>query len=191
MLSLPTSAIIILNVSTVHLNPFFLILFPHVARRKAKTSPLARTSVSLPITCLLALSSYFVCPEKAGKTLEELGGVFGDKTDDVEVAEKSPEIPLEAIEVIASPNAFVDQPEREHDAEDIHCGEESDEDDMVDVDVNSVDEEVEGRRELDGDIHRALLEAPSEVTLLVAEGEKKGGQEPFLEAKERTLEDVD
>jgi hypothetical protein len=111
--------------------------------------------------------------------------------DDVEVAEKSPEIPLEAIEVIATPNTFVDQPEREHDAEDIHCGEESDEDDMVDVDVNSVDEEVEGRLELDADIHRALLEVPSEVTLLVAEGEKEGGQEPFLEAKERTLEDVD
>ena len=50
--------------------------------------------------------------------------------DDVEVAEKSPKVPLEAIK---------------HDEEDMHRREESDEDDMVDVDVNSVDKEVKGR----------------------------------------------
>ena len=155
-------------------------------------------------TCISGVFVYFVYPETAGKTLEELGEVFGDKTADgraarggrdmdyVEVAEKSPGAPLKGMEVIATPNAFVDQREREHDVEDIHRREEeSDEDDMVDVDVNSVDEEVEGRRELDADIHRAFLEVPSEVTLLVAEDEKEGGQEPSLEAKERTLEDVD
>jgi len=81
--------------------------------------------------------------------LEELGEVFGDKTvdgraawggrdmDDVEVAEKSPRVPLEWLEVIATPNAFVDQREREHDVEAMHRREEkSDKDDMVDVDVN-------------------------------------------------------
>ena len=46
---------------------------------------------------------------------------------------------------------------------------------MVDVDISSVDD-LEGRRELDGDIHRALLEVSSEVTLLVAEGEKWGSR---------------
>ena len=118
---------------------------------------------------------YFVYPEMAGKTLEELGEVFGDKSvgggaargggdmDDVAVVEKSPKVPLEGIK---------------HNEEDMHRREESDEDDMVDVDVNSVDEEVEGRRRLDGDIHRALLEVLSEVTLPVAENEKEGCQEP-------------
>lgn len=63
-------------------------------------------------------------------------------------------------------NAYVDQREREHDVGDMHCREEeSDEDDMADVDVNSVDEEFEGRRELDGDIHRTRLEESSEVTV--------------------------
>ena len=80
----------------------------------------------------------------------------------------------------------MDQPEREHDVEDMHCR-----GDMVDVDVNAVNEEVEGRRELDAGIHRALLEVPTEVTLLAEEGEKAGGPEPSLEVKERTLEDVD
>ena len=70
---------------------------------------------------------------------------------------------------------LLDQPEREYDVEDMHCGEESDEEDMVDVDISSVDD-LEGRRELDGDIHRALLEVSSEVTLLVAEGEKWGSR---------------
>jgi hypothetical protein len=144
---------------------------------------------------------YFVYPETAGKTLEELGEVFDDKPvdgraarggrdmHDVAVAEKSSRVPLEGITVLETPNAFVDQPEREHDVEDMHCGEESNEEDMVDLDINSVDK-LEGRRELDADIHRALLEVLSEVTLLVAEGEKNGGQDPSLEVKERTLEDV-
>ena len=53
-------------------------------------------------------------PETAGKTLEELGEVFGDKPvngraargvrdmDDVKVREKSPGVPLEGIKVIAT-----------------------------------------------------------------------------------------
>ena len=40
-------------------------------------------------------------------------------------------------------------------------------------------------------VSRSLLYVPSEVTLLVAEGDKEGGPRPSLEAKERTLEDVD
>ena len=111
--------------------------------------------------CISGVFVYFVYPETAGKTLEELGEVFGDKpvdghagrggryVDDVEVAEKSPRAPLEEIKVIATPNAFVDQPKQEQDVEDMQCGEESDEDDMVDVNINSVDEEVKGWRELD------------------------------------------
>lgn len=86
-------------------------------------------------------------PETAGKTLEELGEVFDDKPVDgraargerdmhhVEVAEKSPRVPLEGITVLETPNVFVDPPEREHDLEDMHCREESDEEDMVDVDI--------------------------------------------------------
>jgi hypothetical protein len=62
---------------------------------------------------------------------------------------------------------------------------------MVEVDVNAVDEEAERRRELAANIHRVLLEAPSKVTLPVAEEEKEGNQEPRLEGKERTLEDID
>lgn len=151
----------------------------------------------LGFTVISGVFVYFVYPETAGKTLEELGEVFGDNPldddardggdlDDAEVAEKGTKGPLEGrIEEFPTGNPYLDGPGQERDVE------ESDEDDMVEVDVNSVDEEVGRTLELDTDIHRALLEVPSEVTLRVAEEEKEGYQEPRLEGKESTLEDVD
>jgi len=40
------------------------------------------------------------------------------------------------------------------------------------------------------DIHRSLLEVPSEVTLLAVEAQNEN-QEPRLESKEKTLQDID
>jgi len=151
----------------------------------------------LGFTCISGLFVYFVYPETAGKTLEELGEVFGDKPvdggdmGDVEVAEMALKGSLEdRIEGIAIPDVYVEGAEGK---QEVTCPrEESDEDDMVDVDVNSVNEELEGRGELDADIQRWLLEVPSEVTLPVAQAEdEKGDQGPRLESKEKTLEDID
>jgi len=152
----------------------------------------------LGFTCISGLFVYFVYPETASKTLEELGEVFGDKpvdggpARDVEVAEVILKGPLEEgmIEGIAIADVYMEREEHKQDIGVTHHSEVSDEDDMVDVDVNSVNEEPEGRRDADADIHRALLEVPSEVTLLVVEDEKRD-QEQRLESKETTLEDVD
>jgi hypothetical protein len=143
----------------------------------------------LGFTCISGVFVYFVYPETAGKTLEELGEVFGDKTvdagaelgggdvGDVDVAEKE----LNGEDLIEDMT--------DDGAEVADGGEESDEDEMVDIDVNSVDEETTRPRELDGEVHRELLEASSEVTLPVpgseVDAETKG------EAEGKKLEDVD
>lgn len=88
---------------------------------------------------------------------------------------------------ITKSNSNIGLREQEGSAEITHREEESDEDEIVGVDVNSVDEE----RKLDSDVHQALLEASSdsEVTLPVAVDEVDA--ELRAETEAGKLEDVD
>jgi len=129
--------------------------------------------------------------------------VFGDKmvdagpelrggdAGDVEVVKVKLKAPLEEDRIgdIVNPNVYVDRREQERGGEGMRSGDESDEGGMVDVDVNSVHEETERTRELDGEVHRALLEASSEVTLPTAGDEVEPELKMALE--EKRLGEVD
>jgi hypothetical protein len=111
----------------------------------------------------------------------------------VEVVKVKLKAPLEEDRIgdIVNPNVYVDRREQERGGEVMRSGDELDEGGMVDVDVNSAHDETERTRELDSEVHRALLQASSEVTLPTAGDEAEVEPELKMELEEKRLGEVD